>query len=608
MDRKGRSVLALLQDKTFRNFLRLVRRFRWMYVGAVAAQVALTGLSLLFAETSRRLFNWVPHIPDSVLMFTLGAFAALTILRLCLTFVNSWMGSLLNESVAFEMRRQVLNHLLALPLGFHEKTHSAQALNIINNELEITKDIIVSDVQRLISLPMSFAFVSVYLLSVHPLLGGIALCIGPLQLLSNLVLKDRFQETLRQKLDVIREVFFHIEETLHGIREVKANQLEQSVDARMTDIQRRGVSCNVLSTKVETLRNICRDIPRECGYALGVGAGAVLMARGVIGPGGLVAFITLLDRVSGTFTSLVSVVSNIQRSIGGARHLYELMELPIEETTKGVALDPGPPSVTFDHVTFAYETAHPTLSDVTFTLPCGGSLALVGPSGSGKTTLVKLLYRFYEPDGGSIAINGKSISEYSLQSLRENMALVSQDIFLFDATVAENIGVGRQDATREEIAEAAALAQADEFIRALPRGFDTVVGQRGIRLSQGQKQRLSIARAILRRASLLILDEPTSALDVETEASFQRNLGRWAEHCTKVIIAHRLSTIQNADYVLFLEAGGVIECGTPSQLLATQGRFWSYWQKQSLEVRSQTGMDAVETGNTHDLRLPRTLP
>jgi ATP-binding cassette subfamily B protein/subfamily B ATP-binding cassette protein MsbA len=208
-------------------------------------------------------------------------------------------------------------------------------------------------------------------------------------------------------------------------------------------------------------------------------------------------------------------------------------------------------------------------------------LALVGPSGSGKSTLVKLLYRFYSPDFGQIQIADHQIEEIRIDSLRDRLALVSQDIFLFDATVSENIAAGRVDASPAEIERAADLAQADEFIKVLPDGYNSQIGERGIKLSHGQKQRLSIARAILRDASVLVLDEPTSALDVETEASFQRDLGQWAEHCTRIVIAHRLTTIRDCDLVLFLADGEVVEFGPPSQLLQEGGRFADYWRKQT---------------------------
>jgi len=307
-----------------------------------------------------------------------------------------------------------------------------------------------------------------------------------------------------------------------------------------------------------------------------------MMASGHIGVGGLVAFISLLDKVAEPFTTVVEVINNLQRFISGAGRLHHVMGLPEEDVHTGIPLTGKAPEISFDAVHFAYTEHHPTLQNISFTIPAGATAALVGPSGAGKSTLLKLLYRFYEPQHGIIKVDGVPLRQYTLSSLRDAMALVSQDIYLFDSTVANNISLGRDENPRERLERAARLAQAHDFIAKLPEGYDTRVGERGIKLSHGQKQRISIARAILRDAPILILDEPTSALDVETEESFQRDLGEWAEHCTKIIIAHRLSTIRQADIVIFLEDGVISEIGAPAELLRRHaGRFRSYWEKQT---------------------------
>ncbi|WP_158301984.1 ABC transporter ATP-binding protein [Paenibacillus mesophilus] len=582
MDQKAkRTVFGLFRDPVFLHFIKSVGKYKLHYAGAIGSQVALTVVSLLFAEAGRRLFDHAPNVPAKVLIIVLTSFVVLTLCRIGLRFCNEWLRSYLNESVVYEMRRNILNHLQRLPLGFHEQTHSSNSVNVMHNELEIVKNFLVADIQKLIALPISFIIVGIYLLTVHPLLGMIAFSIGPLQLLSNLVMKERFMNAARLQNEVTRDIFFRIGETLQGIREVKANQLENRVDAKMLDLQRKGVDYNVLLTKLGSIRGISKDIPGQIGYVAGLGVGAVMMASGHIGAGGLVAFITLLDKVAEPFTTVVEVIDNLQRFIAGANKLHQVMGLPEEDVESGIPMPDAAPEIAFRGVSFAYLEEHPTLRNVSFTIPAGKTVALVGPSGAGKSTILKLLYRFYEPERGGIEIDGMPLNSYSIASLRSSMALVSQDIYLFDSTVEDNITLSGAAASREQVERAASLAQAHDFIVKLPEGYDSRVGERGLKLSHGQKQRISIARAILRRAPILILDEPTSALDVETEQSFQRDLGEWAESCTKIIIAHRLSTVRQADLVVFIEDGAVAEIGSPSELLQRGGKFRSYWEKQT---------------------------
>ena len=277
------SVLFLLKDKTFRSLLSIIKTYKWYYVGAVGSQLLLTAAALYFADTSRRLFDLAPHVPRNSLSHIILVFVFIAVAQLVLTFINNWLRSALNESVVYEMRRNILNHIQRLPLSFHEHNHSSNSVNVMYNELEIAKNFIVFDVQRLIALPISFVFVGIYLLSVHPLLGTIAIAIGPLQMVSNLVLKSRFKQAAEQQNIVTRDVFFTIGETLHGIREVKSNQMEDRVNSRMTEIQQRGVAYNVLLTNISTIRGIVKDLPGHIGYMLGIGVGAALMASGEIG-------------------------------------------------------------------------------------------------------------------------------------------------------------------------------------------------------------------------------------------------------------------------------------------------------------------------------------
>lgn len=579
---KRKNWMSIFKDKAFIYFKQIVLQYKWMYAIAIAAQIILLGADLLFADTSRLLFNHLPHIAQNLLIRILITFAVISLIQMLFSFINNWVRSLLNESIVYMMRRKVLDHLQNLPLSFHENHHSSDSTNIVYRDLEFAKNFMVFDLQRLLILPLSFVFVGIYLFTVHPSLAVIAICIGPFQLLSNFILRKKFKEIIKLQNGVTRDVFFTMGETLQGIREIKSNQMENAIDDRMKDIYYKGVAYNVRLTNLNSIRNIAKDLPGKIGYILGIAIGASMMAEGIIGPGGLVAFIALIGKVAEPFTTMVDVISNLQQSTTGARKLYEVLNMPIEEKNNGMKLDVPINTISFCNVGFEYVKNRAVLKNLNFDI-CGGStVALVGPSGGGKSTIVKLLFNFYAPSSGMIEINNVPVNKYSVQSLRNNMALVSQDIFMFDGTILDNIKAGDLTATVKDVENAAMLAQAHDFIKLLPEGYKTNVGERGIKLSQGQKQRISIARAILRKACILIMDEPTSALDVETEAAFQKEFGEWSVGCTKIIIAHRLSTIRNADHVIFIDSGMVIEQGPPQKLLHEGGRFRDYWDKQSL--------------------------
>ena len=395
-------------------------------------------------------------------------------------------------------------------------------------------------------------------------------------------------------------------EVAQGIREVKINQIEDYYDDKMRQGQIECVKNELIKVKYNALRMIMKEIPPRLGYIVGIGVGIVLMVSKKIGPGDLMAFITLLNKAVEPLNGLTNIYSNFQKSIRSAHDLLKLVDEPEENYAFGKNLELPIDSIRFENVSFGYRTKDSndnfTLNDsnkvvteegesriidvfknVNFEIKGGSTVALVGPSGSGKSTLIKLLYNFYEPTEGRILINGIPLNEYNIVSLRNAMSIVSQDIFIFNGTVRDNLVFGRENVTEEDIKQALIYSESYDFVMKLHDGLDTYIGERGVRLSQGQKQRLSIARAIIKKSNIIILDEPTSALDVETEYIFQQNIAKWAKGCTKIIIAHRLTTIRDADYIIFLEGGRVVEQGSPYDLIRLEnGRFREYWEKQFL--------------------------
>jgi ATP-binding cassette subfamily B protein len=320
----------------------------------------------------------------------------------------------------------------------------------------------------------------------------------------------------------------------------------------------------------------------------------------------VVAFMTYVRRFYRPIQMLSSLWTQMQSALAGAERIFELLdtEPAIVDALDAEALPPAEGRIVFDHVDFAYKPEEPVLKGVSLVAEPGQTVALVGPTGAGKTSIVSLLMRFYDVVGGSISLDGRDIRQVTHDSLREQMGIVLQDTFLFSGTVMDNIRYGRLDATDEEVVEAANLANADAFIARLPQGYETDIGERGHNLSQGQRQLISIARAILADPRILILDEATSSVDTRTERLIQRALGQLLQGRTSIVIAHRLSTIRNADKVLVIDQGEIIERGTHDTLMAQRGRYYDLYMSQfRREQEVRAGVPSLK--DRDDGRVPR---
>ena len=595
-------------------------KYKWCYVALTLIGVILVAADLAFAQNSRELFDLAPNIPQDTAFKIILYFVIIIIVQYIFGFAETYIFSYFNESVIYAMRRETLGKIHHLKMEFYDNNHTSKITQTFFRQMEIVKDFVVNDVRNMIKLPLSFILIGAYLFTVHPYLGITAILASILQPISSFTFKKSFFKALDNIRKTDHMVFTTMGEATQGIREVKINQIEDFFDERMKKGQIDGVKYELQKVKFDTLRGIIKEIPTKVGYVAGIAIGIFLMIANQINPGDLVAFITLLHKVSEPFNGITQTYSNFQRSLRSANDLLALVDEPEENYTVGDDLILPVDNIKFENVSFGYkitENNEPNadnddngewiydegdnsylyidddtegnskevrvLENVNFEIKGGSTVALVGPSGGGKSTLIKLLYKFYEPTTGEITINNKPINNYNITSMRNAMSIVSQDIFIFDGTVRENLVLGRKSVTDEDMENALKFSESYDFVMKLSDGLDSQLGERGVKLSQGQKQRLSIARSIIKKANIIILDEPTSALDVETEYSFQQNIAEWAKDCTKIIIAHRLTTIRDADYVLFLDEGKIIEQGSPYDLIKKEGgKFKEYWEKQFL--------------------------
>ncbi len=492
------------------------------------------------------------------------------------------MGHVMGVYIETDMRRDAFAHLQRLSVAYYSNNKIGQIMGRITNDLfDVTEfahhcpeEFFIAAVKIVVS----FCILCRYSVWLTVLLF---LCV-PLMMVVSVKLNSRLRATQRAQRIQVGELNAQIEESLLGERVVKAFCAEKTETAKFEQGNTTFQRLKKNSYKVMALFNTSTRLFDGLMYLVMILGGGIFVVRGWIAPGDLVAYSLYVSTLIATIRRIVEFAEQFQRGLTGIERFFEILDTPIdiENEPGAVELQPGPGAIRFDNVSFEYPDDHNrVLRNVSLTIRAGEKLALVGPSGGGKTTLCNLIPRFYDVTSGVISIDGQNIRNVTLESLRGAVGIVQQDVYLFSGTVAENIAYGKQGATREEIAEAARLAGAERFILALKDGYDTYVGERGVKLSGGQKQRIAIARVFLKNPPILILDEATSALDNESEILVGQSLDKLAHGRTTLTIAHRLTTIRDYDRILVLGEEGILEEGTHEQLLAKQGVYYRLWNQ-----------------------------
>jgi subfamily B ATP-binding cassette protein MsbA len=410
----------------------------------------------------------------------------------------------------------------------------------------------------------------------QPTLFFISMIFGPMAVLGVRIILKRVRHIMSLELASLTEIINVVQETSLGIRVVKAFALEDRMAARMDSavgqVERRANSLSRLEAATLPLVETLAGFAIAAVIALSTFS---FFGTGSTGPGNIMSFVTALLMAYDPARRVAQMRVAIETSMVGVGLLFKILDEPLTltEAPDAIPLPEGPGEVRFQNVSFAYNAGQPTLSDIDLICPAGKTTALVGPSGGGKSTLINLIMRLYDPTTGDVLIDGAPLTGATFASLRQKISFVGQDTFLFSGTVLHNIGLGRTDATEDQIIAAARAANAHDFIEKMAQGYHTPIGENGGNLSGGQRQRLAIARAILRDSPILLLDEATSALDSESESLVQQALIRLSKGRTTIVIAHRLSTVMTADKIVVIEAGRVLEQGPPQDLLRADGLF-----------------------------------
>jgi subfamily B ATP-binding cassette protein MsbA len=543
---------------------------------------------LVLPWSAKPLFDEVIAKGHHELLSTL-VFAALgaAVVQTVVGFALGQMLGVAAQRAINDMRKRVQDHVLRLPVSWFDGAKTGQLISRIMTDAEGIRNLVGNGIVQLVGslVTAAFALAALCWFNWHLTLiillvllvsgGGMALAFS------------RLRPLFRERGKITADVTGRLNETLGGIRVVKAYVAEARERAVFTaGVDRLFDNVRRSMTGVSAVSAASTLVIAVVGAAMMLLGGRAVIA-GTMSTGDLISFIFFVGLLAAPVVQIASIGTQVSEAFAGLDRIREVLRSPTEDAD---AASRAPCTavageVAFSGVDFAYVEGRPVLRDLTFTAPAGSTTALVGSSGSGKSTLISLVMAFNQPQRGRIAIDGRELSGLRLADYRRHLGVVLQDNFLFDGTVAENIAFSRSDAPREAIIAAGRTAHCEEFVAAFPEGWDTIVGERGIKLSGGQRQRIAIARALLADPRILILDEATSSLDSESEAAIQGGLARLRAGRTTFVIAHRLSTIRSADQILVLEGGAIVERGTHDQLMAAAGR---YRQLHDRQYRSES--------------------
>ncbi|MFD2703363.1 ABC transporter ATP-binding protein [Paenibacillus shunpengii] len=511
---------------------------------------------------------------------------ALYLLSSLFAYIQQYLMAGVSQRVVFEMREQINDKLSRLPLKYFDGRTHGEILSRATNDVDNISNTLQQSLAQFITSFVTLVGVIVMMLTISPLLTLITVLTLPLSLIVVAVVASRSQGYFVGQQKRLGELNGHVEEMYTGHNVIKAfGREEQSIrdfDKINEELYETGWKAQFISGLIMPLMMFIGNI----GYVLICVVGGILVSTRSLDVGSILAFIQYSRQFSQPINQLANIANVIQSTVASAERVFELLdeteEVPEQDTARISSKVQG--AVTFEHVKFGYSEDKPLITDMNVDVKPGQTVAIVGPTGAGKTTLINLLMRFYEVQGGTIRIDGVDITDMPRSRLRSMFGMVLQDTWLFNGTIYDNIAYGREGASETEVRQAAVAARADHFIRTLPDGYQTVLNEEASNISQGQKQLLTIARAILANPSILILDEATSSVDTRTETLIQQAMNELMKDRTSFVIAHRLSTIRDADVILVMNHGDVIEKGTHQELLVANGFYAELYNSQFTEV------------------------
>jgi len=521
----------------------------------------------------------------AILNFAVAAVAVIAVVGAISSYAEKYLTTSVSQWVTHDLRRTLYNHIQRLSLAEHDKAQTGDLISRVTSDIDAVQDFVNSALLGILVNVLTLIGMTVVMLYINWRFTLISLSIAP----ALFVVVYSFTRSIKKASRAVRkkesELVSVVEEVLTSVRVVKAFAREDFEVTRFESQSRDSVETALEARSIKAKLSPIVDVMVAIGTCLVLGYGARLALSGQLSAGVLIVFLLYLGKMYKPMRELSKMTDTVSKAMVGYERIQEVMEIEarVRDLSRARRAPRFKGRIEFGHVNFAYDEKSPVLKDVSFSIKPGCVAAFVGPSGTGKTTIISLIPRFYDPQSGTVKIDGADIRGYKLKSVREQISFVLQGTLLFHASVRDNIAYGKPDATRDQIVRAAKLANAHEFIEKMPEGYNTMIGERGTTLSGGQRQRIAIARAIIRDTPILILDEPTSGLDSASEQAVIEALDRLMEGKTSIIVAHHLSAIRHADVVFVVKDSELVEQGTHEELLAAGGLYAELYKIQTSE-------------------------
>ncbi len=569
-----------------KRFISYYKPYKKVFFLDMASSLMVSLIGLTYPIITRKITGYyVPNKQVNYIIMAGCALLLLYVLRSLFKFYVQYQGHVMGVHIQADMRKELFDKIEDLPYSYFDTHETGKIMSRMTNDLQQISELAHHGPENIFICGLTIILSFIYLCTIQWILALLVFAVVPVLVVVSLLLRKKMNKAFMESRVAVAEINANLESSITGIRVTKAFNNKDKEKEKFDVGNDHFVLARKKSYKAMATFQSSTSFVSDIFNVVLILCGGIFLLKDLINLSDYTTFIVSVSLFITPLTTLINFVEQFEEGVTGFKRFVEIIDEKTEQENPNAKCYPIEGNIEFKNVSFFYNSDEPVLNNINLKINKGENIALVGPSGGGKTTICHLIPRFYELTSGDILIDGKSIKDFTFKSLREQIGIVQQDVFLFNGTIKDNILYGRLNATEEEVIEASKEANIYDYIMALPQGFDTVIGERGVRLSGGQKQRLSIARVFLKNPKILILDEATSALDNTTEILIQEALQKLCEGRTTLVVAHRLSTIKNSNHICVISHGSILEEGTHEELLNKNGIYKNLYESQFRDIK-----------------------